>query len=384
VNNITVQGFCDSRFDAVKEAFIDNFKTRQELGASVALCLEGEYVVDLWAGYMDEQRTIPWQRDTLVNVWSVGKAVTAVATLKALQMHGISIDDPVCKVWSEFASQGKDDITFAMAMSHQAGLCAIEKPLPADAFFHWDLMQNALAEQRPFWEPGTKHGYHTNTFGFLLGEPVRRITGMHLNEFMQQEVASPLGIDVHFGVPQSELSRCADLVQMPRPAEARAIQSSDVDDPWNSMRQLIYNNPPLFPLGINSDAWRMSEFPSTSPQSNARSVAKLMSTLATIVHSRQDGLLNYDLLNQAVQIYSDGEDLNLMRPTRFGLGFQISQPIRPFGANPGNFGHFGNGGHVGFADPTVPLGFAYNMNHQGHAWRDPRNIALTDAVYSSL
>ena len=248
-------------------------------------------------------------------------------------------------------------------------------------------MQRALAQQTPFWEPGTAHGYHTNTFGFLLGEPVRRLAGMRFREYLKNNITDKLSAEFFFGVARDDLGRCADLVQSQRPASTgtnMAMGHADSIDPVNRMRHLVYSNPALMPLGFNSDQWRLAEFPSTSPQSNARSVARIMSELAGILHTKKNGIISHELLHRAVQIYSDGEDLNVGRPTRFGLGFQLTQPDRPLGPNPHAFGHYGNGGHVGFADPDVPLGFAYHMNHQGYAWRDPRNIALIDATYESL
>ncbi|MEX0943990.1 MAG: serine hydrolase domain-containing protein [Pseudomonadales bacterium] len=385
---IPINGICDSQFSRVQDAFAANFQERGEIGASVCVVLEGRKVVDLWAGHMDAARTIPWHEHTLVNVWSLGKAMSALALLKLMDGGACSPESRVSDTWPEFAAAGKRDITFAQAMSHSAGLCGIEAPLPADAFYHWDTMVSALEAQSPFWEPGQGHGYHTNTFGFLIGEPVRRITGTRLKDYFQREIAGPMGVDFHLGVSKIDVARCADLVMAPRPAQARPVTAPDIDqsDPMNKMRQCIYNNPALSQYDFNSTAWRMAEFPSTSPQSNARSVATLFGELSMILAGSRNakGIISKDLLERAVQIESDGEDLNIMRPTRFGLGFQLTQPDRPLGPNPGTFGHYGNGGHLGFADPNIGLGFAYHMNHQGYAWRDPRNIALTEAVYQSI
>jgi len=381
-----IHGHCDSRFERIRSAFIDNFEQREEIGASVALVLENELVVDLWGGYTDAVKTRPWQRDTLVNVWSLGKAITALTLLKLMDTGALTVDDRIATYWPEFAAHGKGDVTFATAMAHRAGLCAIEDPLPKDAFLHWDVMATALANQKPWWEPGSNHGYHTNTLGFLLGEPIRRITGRGINHYLQNHVAGPLGVDFHMGVREQDLARCADLIHSPRPPQARQVlpENPDMNDPMTRMRYFIYNNPSLGNYNFNSAEWRMAEFPSTSPQSNARSIATVFGELADILASKRGGIVSYELLARAAEIASDGEDLNVQRPTRFGLGFQLTQPDRPLGPNEGTFGHYGNGGHLGFADPAIPLGFAYHMNHHGYAWRDPRNIALTDAVYASL
>ena len=382
-----IEGYCDPRFERVKEAFAENFRERDEIGASVSVVLDGKLRVDLWGGFADAERARPWQRDTLVNVWSLGKAMCAFAVLKLMDSGVITPESRVANAWPEFAAGGKADVTFATLMSHRAGLCAVAQPVPEDAFLNWDLMTGALAAQAPWWEPGTAHGYHTNTFGYLLGEPVRRLTGTRLKDYFQQHIAMPLGADFQMGVDARDVSRCADLVHQPRPADAPSpVPSSDAsdDDPLVRMRKAIYGNPPLSAYDFNSADWRMAEFPSTNPQSNARAVATIFGEMARVLTGANDGVLSREILDRARQIESDGEDLNVQRPTRFGLGLQLTQPVRPFGPNEGSFGHFGNGGHVGFADPVAGLGFAYHMNHQGYAWRDPRNIALIDATYEAL
>lgn len=383
MTSVPIQGHCDARFEAVKSAFADNFEKRGDIGASVAVVVEGHLVVDLWAGYTDADRTRSWQQDTLVNVWSIGKAVTALTLLQVLESHRIDVEEPIASYWPEFAAEGKDQVTFATAMSHRAGLCTVETPLPDDAYLNWELMTDAIARQKPWWEPGTGHGYHTNTIGFLMGEPIRRITGKSLRTYFQEQIAAPLELDFHFGVPVGELHRCADLISMPAGAGyTPRSQPPDDNEAMNRMRSFL-GNPSMATLDFNSDAWRTSEFPSTSPQSNARSVARLFGHLAHLANNGT-GIISPSLMQRAIQVASDGEDLNVRRPTRFGLGFQLTQPNRPLGPNKATFGHYGNGGHLAFADPTVPMGFAYNMNHQGFAWRDPRNIALTDAVYACL
>lgn len=386
MSSTEIHGTCDAQFAAVKEAFAENFRTREEIGACCALMVEGTMVVDLWAGHLDAARTRPWQRDSLVNAWSLGKAMSAITLLHLMDTGAFGPDTRVAETWPEFAAQGKGDITFATLMSHAAGLCAIEAELPDLAFFDWDLMTRSLAAQKPWWEPGTAHGYHTNTFGFLLGEPLRRVTGKRLRDYFRAEIAAPLDADFYMGVTETDLHRCADLVNPPRPPQARSVmeQSPDLDDPMTRMRYRIYTNPSLSCYDYNSPEWRLAEFPSTSPQGNARGVASILGQLAVVLAGKGEGPISRELLTRAIATQSDGEDLNIQRPTRFGLGLQLTQPDRPLGPNPDAFGHYGNGGHLGFADPAVPLAFAYHMNHQGYAWRDPRNIALTDAVYASL
>jgi CubicO group peptidase (beta-lactamase class C family) len=381
-------GYCDNRFKPVFDAFRQNFSERGEIGACVCVEIEGKAVVDIWAGHVDAAKSRPWRENTLVNAWSVGKAVAALTLLHLLEARRISVSEKISAYWPEFSQAGKEDITFEIVMSHRAGLCGVETPLPDDAYYNWDAMIHAIAMQKPWWQPGTNHGYHTNTFGYLMGEPVRRISGSPIRDYMTTTVANSLKSDFHFGVPPARVRDCADLIYMDRPESAPpspiASHFAESDDPMSRMRYFIQNNPSMKHFDFNSTQWRRAEFPSTSPQSNARASARIFSELAQIAHYKGDGIVSRALLQRATAIISDGEDLNIGRPTRFGLGFQLSQPDRPLGPNPDTFGHYGNGGHLAFADPSVPLGFAYHMNHQGFAWRDPRNIALTDAVYESL
>ena len=381
-----VNGYCDTRFRAVAEAFADNFNSRGDTGASAAVCLDGKMVVNVWGGYMDKAGQKPWQADTLVNVWSLGKAMSALALLRLLDEKGIDPESRVSDYWPAFAAEGKGDITFACLMSHQAGLPALAQTLPLDAHFQWDLMCDALAAQKPWWEPGTRHGYHTNTLGFLLGEPIRRITGMSINDWFQKRIGKPMDVSFYMGTPASELHRIAYITHMERPADMAmnfSLGDAKSHDPMERMRHAVYRNPPLEregDLGNNSERWRTAVFPSTAPQSNAASVARIFGTLVL----PDQTLISRELLARATAIAADGTDLVVGRPTRFGLGFQLTQPDRPLGPHAGTFGHYGNGGHLGFADPEARLGFAYHMRHHGFAWRDPRNIALTEALYSAF
>ncbi|MCB1644849.1 MAG: beta-lactamase family protein [Pseudomonadales bacterium] len=385
-----IHGYCDQRFHRVREAFAENFASRGEIGACVALVLEGKLVVDLWGGFADFTQTRAWQQDTLVNVWSLGKAMTGLNLLHAVDQELISYETPIASVWPAFAANNKADITLGTILSHKAGLCAVETPLQPADFFNWQRMTSALAAQKPFWTPGEYHGYHTNTLGFLAGEPLCRVSGETFNGYFQRNLMQPLGTDFHFGVPEQDLHRVADIANAPRPPEfANRIlgENPDLNDPLTRMRQLVYQNPGFEQSGdngLNSVNWRRSVFPSTAPHSNARSIATIFGWLASILNTQQSDIVSKDNLRLATQIHADGEDRVMQRPTRFGYGFQLTQPDRPLGPHSATFGHYGNGGHLGFADPDVPLGFSYNMNLHGFAWRDPRNIALTDAVYDSL
>ncbi len=349
-------------------------------------------VVDLWGGFRDAARTLTWERDTIVNVWSLGKAVSAVCVLQLVAAGKVELEDPVAKYWPEFAQAGKAALPVRQLLSHQAGLPAIARPLaPGTNLMNWDTMAEALAKQAPWWEPGTAFGYHTNTFGFLLGEIVRRVDGRSIGTYIREELAEEHGIDFLVGFGPAEDARVADWVpyvadpgeESQRPwLEKDPARLSGID----LCRILAYRNPPAHPDGgVNSRLWRAAEYPSTNPHSNARALARLFGGLAC--RGRLDGreLLAPEVIDRANSIESDGEDVILGRPNRFGLGFQLTNPgIRPLGPNPRSFGHYGNGAVLGFADPDARLGFGFVCNRAGKSWRDPRNIALIDAVYESL
>ena len=387
-----IEGICHPQFEKVREAFEQNFATQNEIGAAVAVTIAGEPVVDLWDGWLDEAKTRPWKRDSIVNVWSVGKAVTAVCLLRLVDRGLVDLDTPVAKYWPEFAQSGKGAIPVRMLLNHQAGLPAIARPLaPGVNLTSWETMIAELAAQEPWWTPGTAFGYHVNTFGFLIGEIVRRVDGRSLGTYLREEIAGPFGIDFLIGFGAEEDGRVADWVPY------RAQPGEESARPWLERdpatltgmdlgRVLAYRNPPGHPEGaVNTHLWRQAEFPSTNGHSNARALARLFGALAN--GGSLDGalVLGPETIARAYAIESDGEDLVLGRPNRFGLGFQLTIPgVRPLGPGAHSFGHYGNGAILGFADPDRGIGFGYTCNRSGRSWRDPRNIALIDAVYASL
>jgi CubicO group peptidase (beta-lactamase class C family) len=252
-------------------------------------------------------------------------------------------------------------------------------------------MTEALAEQEPWWEPGTRFGYHTNTHGFLAGEVLRRVDGRRPGQYIREELAGPMGIDFLLGFGPEHDARVADWINyQPAPGEESQRPWLERDpatlDGIDLCRVLAYRNPPPLPdAGTNSRAWRAGEIPSTNPHSNARAIARFYGGLANggVIDGKR--LLSPGLIEQARTIQADGEDVILGRPNRFGLGFQLTIPgVRPLGPGERSFGHYGNGAVLGFADPEAGLGFGYVCNRAGRSWRDPRNIALVDAVYSAF
>jgi CubicO group peptidase (beta-lactamase class C family) len=383
-----ILGSCDERFAGVRDALGDNFAEHDELGAAVAIAVEGTLVVDIWAGWKDRDRTQPWERDTLVDVFSVGKAMAALCVLILVERGQVELEAPVSRYWPEFAANGKGEVTVRMLLCHRAGVPAIRRLLPELAMYDWNLMAAALAEEEPWWEPGARHGYHANTFGFLTGELVRRVSGQNIGPFFRDEVADLLDADFHFGIGPEHDGRIADYLfeeESSQFAEERQ-QLLDGDQDQQFLFSRVYMNPPgMSGLGtVNTRAWRAAEIPSANGHATARAVARIYSALA--LGGALDGsrLLHAETIEQAIAEASSGTDFVLGRPSRFGLGFQLTQPERSLGPNPRGFGHFGAGGSLGFADPDARLAFAYAMNRSGPRWQNPRNRALIDATYASL
>ncbi|HYD49044.1 MAG TPA: serine hydrolase domain-containing protein [Terriglobales bacterium] len=375
-----IDGHCDARFAAVRQAFSENFAARDELGAAVAIALDGRFVVDLWGGWADVARSKPWQRDTLVNFFSVGKALTSICVLRLVERRKLELDRPVAAYWPELGAGAQ--VTLRHILSHRAGLPAIRAPLPEDAMLDWDTMIAALERQSPWWPPGEDHGYHVNTFGYLTGELLRRVTGTTLGTYLRDEVAGPLAVDVHVGLATQHQARAADFLWQPLdvPPGDGAIGGDD------QMRWQAYFNPAgISGTGwVNHQRWRSAEIPSTNGHGTARGVARLYAALAA--GGAIDGvqLLSRAMLAEAVTEHSAGIDRVTQRPARFGLGFQLTQPERRLGPNAAAFGHFGAGGALGFCDPEAGVAFAYVMNQMGPRWQNPRNRALVEALYRSL
>jgi CubicO group peptidase (beta-lactamase class C family) len=405
-----IGGWCDPAFAAVSREFAANFAERGELGAAVSVTVGGTVVAELWGGCRDPEGREPWTRDTLINVFSVGKGVLAACLARVMGLGRLDPDAPVTRYWPEFAAAGKDEVTVRELLSHQAGLPALHARQPSGGMLDWELMTRTLAAEQPWWPPGSGHGYHVNTFGFLGGELLRRITGQTPGAFLRTEVAGPLGADVHIGLAAAEHGRVAEFLWPAAPVAggaptagaaaaaggagaagaaagaAGAVPGRDGSVPDTEMAMSAYFNPPDFSgLGVvNTAAWRSAEIPSANAHATAAGIARLYAALAG--GGTLDGVRVIDggALAAATREQVYGDDLVLRRPSRFGLGFQLTHPEREFGQGPGCFGHFGAGGSVGFCDPDAGLAFGYVTNQMGPRWRNPRNRALIDACYASL
>jgi CubicO group peptidase (beta-lactamase class C family) len=371
-------GTCEGRFSAVAEEFARNFADRGEVGAGVCVMIDGRVVVDLVGGWADEERRDHWQPDTLVNFYSVGKPIVALLALQLVDAGLIGLDDPISSVWPEFAAAGKGAATVRHALCHRAGVPALTEPLTNADLWNWERMAAAVAKAEPWWEPGTRHAYHTNTYGHLIGEIVRRVGDEPCGRRLRA-LADPLGADVWFGVPRAEQHRCASVIFVANPPPT----DHSVDDLSGDalMAMLSYFNPPGYSsMGVvNTPAWRSAEVPSTNGQGTAGGIARLYAALL-----EPGRLLSPGLLAEATAPQSEGYCPILGEDVTFGLGFKPTVPRRPFGPNPRSFGHFGTGGAVGFADPDAGVAFGYVMNHVIPRWQSSRNRALIDALYRSL
>ncbi|MGZ6950416.1 MAG: serine hydrolase domain-containing protein, partial [Ilumatobacteraceae bacterium] len=376
--NSPISGHCDQAFGAVGEAFAGNFAERGEVGAAVCVIVDGRAVVDLVGGWADVATQRPWQSDTIVNFYSVGKALIALLVLQLVDDGQIGLDDPIASVWPEFGVGGKHRATVRHALCHRAGVPAIRERLTNDDLWNWDRMTAALAATDAWWEPGTRHVYHTNTYGHLVGEILRRATG-DMPGTRLRNVAGPLDADLWWGVPEADLPRCADVIWAP----AQAMNAVDFADLSGEplMIALGYFNPPGYSSTdvVNTPEWRRAQVPSTNGHGSATGIARLYAALL-----EPGRLLSPELLAEATRPQSEGYCPVLGEETTFGLGFKPTVPRRPFGPNPRSFGHFGTGGAVGFADPDARVAFGYVMNHVIPRWQSTRNRTLIDAVYASL
>ena len=386
-----VHGHCEPPFEPLREAISEILTAGSEVGVALAVYVDKQAVVDVWAGHEDAAKTRPWDADTIVNLYSVGKAVTAVCALRLVDAGALDLDAPISRYWPEFAQAGKAHVPVRFLLTHQAGLPAIGPALPAGAVLHWDVMTQALAAQAPWWQPGERHGYHVNTQGFLLGEVIRRVSGKTLGTYLRDEIARPADIDFFIGFGSELDGRCADLLPPPPSPEGDELRRLLSADPTiltglALMRRHAYRNPPeISGTGIiNTRRWRAAEVPSTNGHGNARAVARLYSALAGDGELHGVHILSPEIIAKAIaeQVYAD--DVVLHRPTRFGLGFQLTMAERRLGPNPRAFGHFGAGGSLGFADPDTRLAFGYAMNQGRAGWQHKHVRHLIDLVYEAL
>ncbi len=381
-----IAGECDPRFERVREAFARNFADADEVGACVAVTIGGELVVDLWAGHMDREQTKLWERDTVVLVYSTTKGVVALATHMLADRGLIDFEAPVADVWPEFAQAGKESLPLRQLLTHEAGLVTIDEKLPVGAELEWDVMAGALARQAPVWRPGEQQGYHAGTFGWLVGEVIRRVSGRSVGTFIREEISEPLGVDFLLGFGPEEDARVADLLLAQAPA-AGSIVANALAAP-DSLTARAFNLAPRGPnKGRNSRAFRASEQPAANGHTNARALATIYGAVAMGGVWEGSRLLSEAAVERAGTPLVLGEDVILQRQAYRSLGFMLPVPGEPDPRGERALGHAGMGGSLGFADPDAGIGFGYAMNQMWTSTLDgddPRANRLAKAVYDSL
>ncbi len=376
-DDVCVHGSCTERFAPVREAFARNLAEGLDVGASAAVVVDGELVVDLWGGHTDEARTSPWQQDTITNVWSTTKTMTALCALVLADRGELELHAPVARYWPEFAAAGKGDVAVRHLLGHTAGLSGWAEPMAVTDLYDWEKATSLLAAQAPWWEPGTASGYHAVTQGYLVGEVVRRVTGVSVGRFFAAEVAGPLSADFHIGLPAEHDGRVAPVIP---PSTGL---SSDADPAGIPMRTLA--NPPLRAEASWEPAWRRAEIPAAGGHGNARSVALVQSVLAGGGESRGVRLLSDAGCAAVFEQQAHGTDLVLRVPLRFGMGYGLPSAEVPISPNARACFWGGWGGSLVVVDLDARMTVAYVMNRMGEGTvGDVRGAGIVLAAYTAL
>jgi CubicO group peptidase (beta-lactamase class C family) len=347
-----IHGHCDPAFAAVREGFAKNFADG-DLGASCAVILGDETVVDLWGGHRDIAGTDLWQRDTIVNVWSTTKMMAALCVLVLHDRGQLNVDDPVADHWPEFAANGKGGVLVRHVLSHTAGVPGYDVPITEEQMYDTAWCAERLAGQAPWWEPGTASGYHSSTQGPLLGEIVRRVDGRTLGEFFREEIAEPLAADFHIGTPEAEF---------PRIAEMRVDEIETTVPDGSSIAARVAQGEPPHASMVHDERWRRFEQPASNGHGNARSVAAVVSCLSRdgVVNGRR--LLSTETIERCFEVQADGSDLVLGLPTMFGMVFVLPWVGLPLGINDRTLFWAGWGGSMAVVDVENELTVVYVMN----------------------
>ena len=374
---LEIHGTCKPEFAGVKAAFEENFEKRGDVGASVAVSLEGELVVDLWAGHRDREHSLPWERDSIVNVYSTTKTMAALTLLLLADRGELDLYAPVKTYWPEFAQNGKDGVEVRHFLSHSAGLSGMDEPMSAEDVYDWEKMTAALARQAPWWQPGARSGYHALTQGHLLGEVVRRITGQTLGAFFRQELAEPLGADFHIGTGSEHDHRIGQLIP---PKAAPAGQAAP-----DSIAARTFANPSVHAKASATRAWRAAEIPAANGHGNARSVVAVQTLVANLGSANGKRLMSEAGCRAIFDEQTYGKDLVLGVPIKFGMGYGITTDEMPMGPNQ-NIAYWGGwGGSTAVIDQDARMCVSYVMNRmEGNLMGDLRGFKLLQAAHRSL
>ncbi|TFV62066.1 UNVERIFIED_ORG: class A beta-lactamase-related serine hydrolase [Bacillus sp. AZ43] len=372
-----VHGRCDGRFAGVGEALAEQLD-RDELGASIAVDLDGETVVDIWGGHRDPERTTPWTQDTIVNVWSTTKCVLNLAALVLVERGDLDVDAPVADYWPEFAAKGKKDVLVRHLMSHTSGVPAWEPPFSVRDMYDWESACERLAQQRPWWEPGTASGYHAASQGFLVGEVIRRITNTTFKKFVADEIAGPLGADFQIGARSRDFGRVASLVAPPQQEPAGEIDPSSV-----SVR--TFTAPVMSVKATSSPEWRAADLGALNGHSNARGVLDVLRVLSLGGSAGGVRLLSPGTIELVFAQQADGVDLVLGEPFRWGIGYCLGSPVVPYVPEGRTFYWGGWGGSLAVMDLDRRLTITYVMNAMAPGiLGSDRSEAYVRAVYDAL
>ena len=384
---VQVHGEVADGYGEVADAFAANFDDHSELGAAFALSVGGEAVVDIWGGIADKASGGPWQNDTLALVFSTTKGMTAICVAMLVERGALSYDDPVAAHWPEFAANGKETITVRQLLSHQAGLPYVDATLDLDQVCEVTPVVEALAAMRPVWPPGSAHGYHALTYGWLAAELLRHVDGRPLGQFLREEVCDPLGLDLWIGLPEAEESRVATLESAPRPTDPAIIEMMQrVMGPGTTGGRALTMSGAIDFSDVgkvfNSRQVHATEMPGANGITTARSLARLYA--ATIGEVDGHRLVGDHTVAAMSAEQVKGPDESLVLETRFGCGFMLHGLLCPM-LTPDSFGHPGAGGSLGYASPSTGVAYGYVMNQMGGGVAgDPRTIALNDAVRACL
>jgi CubicO group peptidase (beta-lactamase class C family) len=379
---VEIKGSVESGYESVQEEFA-RLWDEIEVGASFCVYHQGKKIIDLWGGATNHDEAEEWQADTLVNVYSATKGPASLA-IAILHDEGlIDYEERVSTYWPEFGAEGKQKITVAQLLSHQAGLSGIDTRLTVEDLYDWDKMVNLLAAQKPLWEPGSAAGYHAVTWGYFPGELVRRITGKTLGKYFHEKVAIPLNADFYIGLPESEFHRCATL-NGPNRARKQPAPTSPVEMPEHYAGSLL--NPSISPFKHACSApWRNAEIAASNGHASARALATIYGALAMGGEVGGTRIISPESLEEATRVEVEGtKDLVLGTNLRRARGFMLNSDAA-YGPNDESFGHAGAGGSMGFADPITGIGFGYAMNQmQSDATATPRSKLLLNALYKCL
>jgi len=375
-----IEGKCEPRFEAVRGALAQNLDSGEELGASLVVDIDGDLVVDLWGGFCDQARTLPWTERTITNVWSSTKTVTSLAALMLADRGALDVDAPVARYWPEFAANGKEGVLVRHLMSHSSGVSGLEQPAIVEDLYDWPTATSRMAAQAPWWEPGTASGYHALNYGHLVGEVVRRVSGKTLRQFVAEEIAGPLGADFQIGAAEADWSRIADVVPPPPlPIDFEALGP-------DSLTVKTLTGPFIEADAANTPSWRRADLGAVNGHGNARSVARVMSVVARGGQAGGVRMLRPETIEKIFTEQINGIDLVLGVPLRFGIGYGLPVPaLLPWIPDEKICYWGGWGGSMIIMDTGRRMTISYMMNKMGPGIiGSDRSAAYGQAIYDAL